>query len=31
MEKGKGKRFDPKILKIFLNEKIYKSYGEDKV
>jgi HD-GYP domain-containing protein (c-di-GMP phosphodiesterase class II) len=23
MEQGKGKQFDPKILEIFLNEKIY--------
>jgi HD-GYP domain-containing protein (c-di-GMP phosphodiesterase class II) len=23
MEKGKGKQFDPQILEIFLNEKIY--------
>ena len=29
MEKGKGKQFDPKILEIFLGEKIYKFNGED--
>jgi response regulator RpfG family c-di-GMP phosphodiesterase len=23
MEKGKGRQFDPQILEIFLNEKIY--------
>ncbi|MDO9211266.1 MAG: hypothetical protein Q7V48_11070 [Deltaproteobacteria bacterium] len=25
MEKGKGKQFDPKILEIFIKEKIYRS------
>jgi response regulator RpfG family c-di-GMP phosphodiesterase len=30
MERGKGKQFDPKILGIFLEEKIYKFNGENK-
>jgi response regulator RpfG family c-di-GMP phosphodiesterase len=30
MERGKGKQFDPKILEIFLGEKIYKFNGENK-
>jgi hypothetical protein len=25
MERGRGKQFDPQVLKIFLREKIYKS------
>jgi HD-GYP domain-containing protein (c-di-GMP phosphodiesterase class II) len=30
MERGRGKQFDPKILEIFLAEKIYKLNGENK-
>ena len=30
MERGKGKQFDPRILEIFLGEKIYKLNGENK-
>jgi len=30
MERGKGKQFDPRILEIFLGEKIYKFNGENK-
>jgi putative nucleotidyltransferase with HDIG domain len=30
MERGKGKQFDPKILEIFLDEKIYKFNGGNK-
>jgi len=31
MEKSKSKQFDPKILEIFLREKIYKFWGENSV
>jgi HD-GYP domain-containing protein (c-di-GMP phosphodiesterase class II) len=30
MERGSGKQFDPKILGIFLDEKIYRLNGENK-
>jgi HD-GYP domain-containing protein (c-di-GMP phosphodiesterase class II) len=30
MERGKGKQFDPKILEIFLDEKIHKLNGGNK-
>lgn len=30
MERGKGKQFDPRILEIFLGDKIYKFNGENK-